>query len=66
MTGRKIGRVHQKKIGLLEEEDEQDKSDEELSDDQGKDQMNGIEDLPGTSTVPEAGPKRKDKGEEKT
>jgi hypothetical protein len=29
------------KIGLSEEEDDQDKSDEELSDDQGKDQTNG-------------------------
>jgi hypothetical protein len=31
----------QEKTGLSEEEDDQDKSDEELSDDQGKDQMNG-------------------------
>jgi hypothetical protein len=63
------GRVEEstgKTIGLSEEEDDQYKSDEDLSDDQGKDHMNGTSDLPATSMVPEAGPKRKDRRQEKT
>jgi hypothetical protein len=46
------------KTGPSEEEEDQDKSEEE------QDQTNGAGNLPGQSTVPEAGLKRKDKGPE--